>query len=153
MPAFRVTKFAPIMAVALVCAAPAVAHDGHDDAGAAPLSALQDPAKAEQIGAMVEGMTRALLAMPVAPIADAIRRVDPHAAPADWPADATLGDLAAADGVSPQRMGEQARATTMIAAELSRDMAAMLPTWRAMAQDLAAQWRHRMDDARASARR
>jgi hypothetical protein len=138
-------------------AAPAVAQDRDEDtAGAtAALRELQDPARADAMADMVEGVTAALLQMPVRPIADAVRRVNPDSRMADIPDDATLGDLAdpSGRGDTAERVGEQARTAAYLMGDMSRQMEVMLPIFTAMARDMAAQFEDRLGDARRRARR
>lgn len=101
---------------------------------------------------MLERSLAMLMAMPVGPMLEPLRRIDPDALPyADE--DSTLGDLTDADGNLPERAGEEARVAGTVAGAAARDLAVALPVLTAMARDMAAQWRARIADAREAARR
>lgn len=128
-------------------AAPASAQSDATNA----LEALDDPEMVETMAEGLEATTAALLAMPIGPLVDAIRRIDPDAAP-DVPPDATLAELARADPGFAGRIGDEARITGRVAGQTARDLTVALPVLQAMARDLAAQWQQRIDDARRNRR-
>lgn len=115
---------------------------------------LADEATQERVARAMQGLSRALLAMPVGPLAEAIREIDPDAAMADLPADARLGDLAGpeADDV-PEQLAGNSRVMMRSMSMLARQMAVMAPVLRDMASDMAAQMEQSVRDAREDARR
>lgn len=144
-------SLAVLPALLLTAASPALAQERAADA----LRNLDDPERIEGLARAIEGVTEALMAMPVGPIIDAVRRADPdgdHFDDEDIPADATLGELTRADPDKPARLGEEARVTGEVAGAAARDLATALPMLSAIASDLAAQWQQRMADARARRR-
>lgn len=104
------------------------------------LATLENPATADAVANLAESLARSLMAMPVGEIARAVRQIDPDSRVADLPADATLGDLAGSGEMDPQRLGDDVHAATRMAAGMSRQLVALLPTFEAMARDMAAQW-------------
>lgn len=137
-----------LAAVALAAAStPAAAQSDAADA----LAVIDDPERIEALADSVEAVTSALLDMPVGPLLDAMRRIDPDSAPRLSPK-ATLGDMAGTDPDLAERLGDEARITGTVAGQTARDIAVALPVLRAMADDLAAQWRHRIADARRNQR-
>jgi hypothetical protein len=131
-------------AFALTCAPARAADDAVADTSVDAAPAMHS-ATIAAMGETIASLTTALLAMPVGPLADAVRRIDPDAAMADLPPDATVADMVHAD---PQAAGRQARITGDAAAGAARDIAAAMPVLTAMARDLAAQWQLRLADAR-----
>jgi hypothetical protein len=101
---------------------------------------LEDPATADAIADVTQSILRSVMAMPVGPIADAVRRMDPDADLADVPSDATVGELSGMDDDAIARVGDDTRAASRMAGTMSRQLVAMLPTLAAMARDLSAQW-------------
>ena len=144
-----------LSAIALLAAfnaVPAVAHaDAASDESTQALRVLQDPENADRMADVLQGLTQALLAMPIKSFADAIARMDPNSALAHAPDDATLADITHADGDTAERLGDEARAAGYAMGDMSRGMETMLPVFQAMARDMAAQCR--MTDARHRARR
>jgi hypothetical protein len=137
-----------IAASALVAlSAPAAAQTDAVDA----LAAIDDPDRLEALAESIEHVTAALLDMPVGPLVDAMRRIDPDAMPEAAP-DTTLGDMAGTDPDFAERLGDDARVTGTVAGQTARDISVALPVLRAMASDLAAQWRQRIADARRNQR-
>ncbi len=124
-----------------------------DDAGDA-LRSLDNPDRIEAMASALEGITAALMAMPVGPIVEAVRRADPdgYYDDEDFPEDATLGELTRSDPDMPERLGEEARITGEVAGAAARDLATALPMLSAIASDFAAQWQQRMADARRNRR-
>lgn len=116
------------------------------------LEAIDNRAAIEAGAEVIERSLAMLMAMPVGPMLEPLRRIDPDALPyADE--DSTLGDLTDADGNLPERAGEEARVAGTVAGAAARDLAVALPVLTAMARDMAAQWRDRIADAREAARR
>lgn len=137
-----------IVAFALVSlTAPASAQSDAADA----LEQLDDPVAVEAMADDIEHVADAVLGMPIGPLVEALRRIDPGMAP-DLPDDATVGEAVAADPDLAERVGEEARVTGLVAGQSARDLAAALPVLQAMASDLAAQWRQRISDARRNQR-
>lgn len=133
---------------ALALASPATAQSDAVDA----LEAIDNAEQIETMAETIEDVTAALLTMPVGPLAQAMRRIDPDAA-YDVPDDATLGEMARADEDLPERLGDEARIGGEIAGQAARDLAVAMPMIEAMARDMAAQWRQRIADARRNQRR
>ncbi len=136
--------------LALLSAAPAAARD--DAAADADIRnfarELQDPARGGQIADVVGAMMRAVMAMPVGGIANAVGRADPNSPMADIPADATVADLAGLDSERlPARVAGQTRAATAMMGQMAGAMAEMMPTFRAMARDMGAQMERQMAEA------
>lgn len=127
--------------------APASAQSDAADA----LERMDDPVAIEAMADDLEHVTQAVLGMPIGPLVDALRRIDPDMA-ADLPDDATVGEAVAADPDLAERVGEEARITGLVAGQSARDLAAALPVLRSMASDLAAQWQQRISDARRNQR-
>jgi hypothetical protein len=116
------------------------------------LEAIDNRAAIEAGAEVIERSLAMLMAMPVGPMLEPLRRIDPDALPyADE--DSTLGDLTDADGNLPERAGEEARVAGTVAGAAARDLAVALPVLTAMARDMAAQWRARIADAREAGRR
>ena len=115
------------------------------------LEAIDNPEAVDSMADGLEAVAAALLQMPVGPLVEAMRRIDPDAAPHVAP-DATLGDLAGSDPDMAERLGDEARVTGLVAGQTARDLTTALPVLRAMASDLAAQWRQRIADARRNQR-
>lgn len=137
-----------IAAFALVSlTAPASAQSDAADA----LEQLDDPVAVEAMADDIEHVTDAVLGMPIGPLVEALRRIDPEMAP-DLPDDATVGEAVSADPDLAERVGEEARVTGLVAGQSARDLAAALPVLQAMASDLAAQWRQRISVARRNQR-
>ena len=115
---------------------PAAAQGRNDDHYAAAERMADDWAdldRVDAVGDVMEAMTRALLSMPVGPLADAAARIDPDSDLADLPPDATMADLAGEDEDMPARMGDEARRASHAMAGVTRDVARMLPLFEAMA--------------------
>ncbi len=127
--------------------APAAAQSDAADA----LAAIDDPERIEALADAIEHITGALLDMPVGPLLDTMRRIDPDSAP-KVSRNTTLGDITRTDPDLAERMGDEARVTGTVAGQTARDIAVALPVLRAMASDLAAQWRLRIEDARRNQR-
>lgn len=115
------------------------------------LEAIDNPEAVDSMADGLEAVAAALLQMPVGPLVEAMRRIDPDAAPPVAP-DATLGDLTGSDPDMAERLGDEARVTGLVAGQTARDLTTALPVLRAMASDLAAQWRQRIADARRNQR-
>ena len=111
----------------LVGAQPAMARDSSAE-GNELAKNLTDPAAQARLANAMTAMTHALLAMPVGSIAEAMRTVDPDAAPRSMPRDATLGDMVARDNpdFEPDLDGKVRRGTRMAGA-MAGAMAQMLP--------------------------
>lgn len=124
-------------------AAPASAQSDAADA----LEAIDNPEAVEVVAERLEMVTKALLDLPVGPLLQALGTVDPGIAE-DVDPDATLGEVTRSDPDLPERLGEEARVNGLVAGQTARDLAVALPVLRAMASDLAAQWRNRIADAR-----
>jgi hypothetical protein len=140
----------PILLAATV-PSPAFAQDGAGDA----LRSLDNPERVEAMASALEGITAAMMAMPVGPIVEAVRRADPdgyYDGGNDIPEDATLGELTRSDPDMAERVGEEARITGEVAGAAARDLATALPMLTAIASDLAAQWQQRLADARRNRR-
>lgn len=133
---------------AITLASPATAQSDAADA----LEAIDSPEQVERMAGTIEDVTAALLAMPVGPLVNAMRRIDPDAA-YDVPDDATLGEMARADEDLPERLGDETRIGGEIAGQAVRDLAVAMPMIEAMARDMAAQWRQRIAAARRNQRR
>ena len=142
----KVLAIAAFAAIAL--ASPATAQSDAADA----LEAIDSPEQVERMAGTIEDVTAALLAMPVGPLVNAMRRIDPDAA-YDVPDDATLGEMARADEDLPERLGDETRIGGEIAGQAVRDLAVAMPMIEAMARDMAAQWRQRIAAARRNQRR
>jgi hypothetical protein len=141
-------KTLAIAAFALIAiTAPASAQSDAAEA----LEAIDNPEAVDSMADGLEAVAAALLQMPVGPLAEAMRRIDPDAAPRVAP-DATLGDLTGSDPDMAERLGDEARVTGLVAGQTARDLTTALPVLRAMANDLAAQWRQRIADARRNQR-
>lgn len=133
---------------ALALTAPAAAQSDAADA----IEAIDNPERVEAMAETIEDVTAALLAMPIGPLVNAMRRIDPDAA-RDVPDDVTLGEMAQADEDLPGRLGDETRIGGEIAGQAARDLAVAMPMIEAMARDMAAQWRQRIADARRNQRR
>ena len=133
---------------AITLASPATAQSDAADA----LEAMDNPEQVEAMAEGIEDVTAALLTMPVGPLIDAMRRIDPDVAH-DVPDDATLGEMARADEDLPEQLGDEIRIGGEIAGQAARDLAVAMPMIEAMARDMAAQWRQRIADARRNQRR
>jgi hypothetical protein len=142
----KIIAIAAFAAIAL--ASPATAQSDAADA----LEAIDNPEQVEAMAETIEDVTAALLTMPVGPLVDAMRRIDPDAA-YDVPGDATLGEMTQADEDLPARLGDEARIGGQLAGQAARDLAVAMPMIEAMASDMAAQWRQRIADARRNQRR
>lgn len=102
---------------------------------------IEDPALPDRLGNVTEAVMRAVLAMPVGPLADIARQVDPDSRVAQLPDDATVSDITHRDGRDVDHMVANARHAGAMAATMSRQLRVMMPVLQAMAGDLAAQWR------------
>ena len=149
----RVVYCAALGAAMFAGPAAAQSRDHRDDQAVQMLRQVQNPANADAIAGVIEALARSLMAMPVAPIAQAVEQIDPDTALADLPADATLGDVSGMDSIDPDRLGDDAHAAATMAAGMASQMETMLPMLRAMAHDMAVQWDRARDDARNNARR
>ncbi len=118
------------------------------------MRSLDNPERIEAMASALEGITAALMAMPVGPLVDAVRRADPdgYFDGEEIPEDATVGELTRSDPDMPERLGEEARITGEVAGAAARDLATALPMLSAIASDFAAQWQQRMADARRNRR-
>lgn len=134
------TAALPAAAALAAAPAPAAAQDR-------ALDVLDDPVRVEMMADAIEVMSEALLSMPVGPIAEAMRRANPDAAPHVRPGD-TVADVTGSDPALPYRMGQEARALGDVAGATARQLAVALPVLAAMARDMAAQWSQRMEEAR-----
>lgn len=133
---------------ALSLSAPASAQADAVDA----LEAIDNPVVVEAGADTLERAIAILMAMPIGPMLEPLRRIDPDALPhADE--HSTLGEVADADADLPERAGEEARVAGAVAGAAARDLAVALPVLTEMARDMAAQWRARIADAREAARR
>ncbi len=115
------------------------------------LEAIDDPEAIESMADQLEAVAGVLLQMPVGPLVEAVRQIDPDAAPGIAP-NATLAELTGSDPEMAERLGDEARVGGLVAGQAARDLAVALPVLRAMAHDLAAQWRQRIADARRNQR-
>lgn len=146
----RILSGAALTAALFVSPAAAQNTDhSHDDA----LRQLQNPQTANSIAALVEALTRSLMAMPVGPLADAIAQGDPDSDLADVPRDATLGEVAHVNARDAERISDDAHAAGTMVAGMARQLEAMLPTFEAMARDMSAQLSQDWDRARRTSRR
>jgi hypothetical protein len=115
---------------------------------------LADEATQDRLARTMRAMTRALLAMPVGPLAEAVREIDPDSPMAAMPADTRLADLAGDDAEDlPDRLAGQSRVMMRSMGTLARQLAVMAPVLRDMASDMAAQMERGMRDAREDSRR
>lgn len=147
-----------IACAALVAAtlplSPALAQsrDEERDDSAQALRQLQDPRVSASLATLVEGLAQSLMAMPVGPLAESVRRIDPDSELADMPRDATLGEMAHVDARDARALGDQAHAAGTMLAGMARSLEVMMPTLRAMARDMNAQMEQQWDSARREAR-
>lgn len=110
-------------------------------------TALDSPELADRIGTMTEAVLRSVMQMPIGPIVDAVRRVDPTAAPRHLPRNATVGDVANIDERGVDRMADNARAAGHMATGMAQQLRVMMPVMQAMLGDLTAQWANAQRDA------
>ena len=114
---------------------------------------LSDEDTQDRVARSMRVLSRVLLNMPVGPIAEAVREIDPDSDMADMPADMRLGALAGADADElPEQLAGQSRVMMRSMGTLARQMAVMAPVLRDMASDMAAQMERNMRDARDDAR-
>lgn len=109
-------------------ASPALARDS--SAGNMPDFAdrMNDPATQARIADAMSALTQALLAMPVGGFAEAMRKVDPDAAPGNIPRDATVRDMIGRDNPDLERnLDGKIRQGTRAAGAMAGAMAQMLP--------------------------
>ncbi len=141
--------------VAMLAMQPAAAQDApRDDETAARemrdmAERLDDPRTQQRASRAIAAITRALLSMPLAPIAEAAREIDPSSDLADMPDDANLGDLAGPNAEQlPQelaaRTGGMMRATSVMATRL----AVLTPVLRDMAREMRVQMERELRNAR-----
>lgn len=115
---------------------------------------LADDATQDRVARAMQALSRALLAMPVGPLAEAVREIDPDAAMADLPPDARLADLAGPDAEDmPEHLADNSRTMMRGMGLLARQMAVMAPVLRDMASDMAAQMERGLREAREDALR
>lgn len=116
--------------------APVPAHAAEGDA-ARIAEELNDPARQEQLAATAEIMTRAVLAMPAAPLLRAAETVagrDPDAVDPEL----TVGDLVGPDAAeAPRELAHRLPAMMGAMATLAATVEAMLPELRAMGDRIA----------------
>ena len=132
-----------------VLSSPALAQshdDAHDDDAVA--TRLEDPALPDRIGAMTEVMMRSVLNMPIGPLAQMARQINPDSPIAHAPDDATVGEMTRTDDRDVERMASNARHAGNAATSMARQMRVMMPVLQAMVGDLAAQWRDAVPDRR-----
>ncbi len=130
-----------VVAMALVAPTASLANADADSAGARIAEQLDDPARQDAIAGVMEAMTRMMLSMPVGPLAEAVRQIDPDADIADLPRDARVADLTRSDPEAmPAQVRDVSRGAISAMAIMARQMGAMEPVLRDMARDMAAQW-------------
>lgn len=126
----RIARFVSPLALLLLAAQPAAARAAPRDAGDWARQ-LNDPAMQARIAETMSAFTHAILAMPIGGLADAMRRVDPDAARADIPRDATVGDMIARDDPHFARdLDGNVRRGTRMAGAMAGAMAQALPALR-----------------------
>jgi hypothetical protein len=136
------------VSLATLIAAPATAQ-ATDDRIAEATDMLADPTTQDRVARAMQAMSRAILAMPVGPMADAVREIDPDAAMADLPPNARLADLMGDDAATmPGEMAAQSRTMMRMMSVLGRQMAVMAPVLRDMAREMGAQMGREIRDAR-----
>lgn len=147
MRAVKLALVATACAVALT-ATPAAAQ-GVEERALKGVEMLSDEATQDRIAQTMRVLSRALLSMPVGPLAEAVREIDPDSAMADMPSDMRLGDLAGPDADElPEQLAVHSRAMTRSMGVLARQMAVIAPVLRDMANDMAAQMEREMRDGR-----
>jgi hypothetical protein len=115
---------------------------------------LADEGTQDRIARTMRVLSRVLLNMPVGPLAEAVRELDPDSPMADMPADTRIADLAGPDAEDlPDQLAGQSRVMMRSMSTLTRQMAVMAPVLRDMATDMAAQMERGMRDAREESRR
>ena len=93
---------------------------------------MNDPAMQARLAETMSAFTHAILAMPIGGLADAMRRVDPDAARADIPPNATVGDMIARDDPRFTRdLDGNLRRGTRMAGAMAGAMAQALPALKA----------------------
>ncbi len=111
----------------LLGAHPALARESSVD-GSELAKGMSDPATQARMANAMAAVTRALLAMPVGGMAEAVRSADPDAAPSSLPRDATLGDMVARDNPGFERdLDGKMRRGTQMAGAMAGAVAQMLP--------------------------
>ncbi len=89
---------------------------------------INDPAMQARIADTMSVFTRAILAMPIGGLADAMRQADPDAVRRDIPRDATVGDMIARDDPNFSRdLDGNVRRGTRMAGAMAGAMAQALP--------------------------
>lgn len=112
----------------LLCASPSFARDLSAPPAPDLVERMNDPANQARIADAMSALTKALLAMPVGGFADAMRKVDPDAAPSSIPSDATVRDMIARDNPDLERtIDGKVRQGTRAAGAMAGAMAQMLP--------------------------
>ena len=130
-------------------AAPAAAQDFADDGITEAADMLADEQTQDRVGRALQVMTRALLSMPVGPLAEAVREIDPEADMADLPRDARVADLMGEDAEDlPRELGRQSRTMMRAMGVMTRQMSVLAPVLRSMASDMEAQLRRELRDSR-----
>jgi hypothetical protein len=110
---------------------------------------LADEDTQDRVSRAVQAMSRALLAMPVGQMAEAVREIDPDSPMADMPRDTRVADLMGDEAQDmPREMGAQSRVMMRMMSGLSRQFATMAPVLRDMARDMGAQMEREMRNAR-----
>lgn len=110
---------------------------------------LGDAGTQERVSRALQVMTRALLSMPVGPIAEAVTEIDPESDMADVPRDARVADMVGPEADDmPERMAGQSRTMMRAMSVLTRQLAVMAPVLRDMASQMAAQVETEVRDPR-----
>lgn len=108
---------------------------------------LSDEAAQDRLARSIAAIGRVLMAVPVGPLAEAVREVDPDSDLGDLPADARLGDLAGEDADDmPDRLASQSRVMMRSMGVLARQLAVMAPVLRDMASDMSAQMERELSE-------
>jgi Ni,Fe-hydrogenase I large subunit len=128
--------FAPGTGDSDAALAPADDYDADTEANALA-ERLGDPATKYGVAAAVEGVTGAIMNMPVGPLAEAIERAAPGTVDRRLPPDARVGDLAGPAGDRlPQRMAARSVEAMEIAGGFARAFAEMMPELERLGRDL-----------------
>jgi hypothetical protein len=132
----------------VLTAVPAAAQQA-DDRIADAAEMLADEDTQDRVSRAMQAMSRALLAMPVGQMAEAVREIDPDAPMADLPPDARVSDLMGDDAEDmPREMAAQSRVMMRMMSGMTRQFAVMAPVLRDMARDMGAQMEREMRRAR-----
>ncbi|HEV7233115.1 MAG TPA: hypothetical protein VGN36_02645 [Sphingorhabdus sp.] len=98
---------------------------------------IDDPATRYGVAAAVEGVTGAIMNMPIGGLTDAIERARPGTVDRRLPRDARLGDLAGASADRlPQKMGARSLEAMEMMGGFARVMAAMMPEFERMGREM-----------------